>query len=77
MQMLNRKLPRKLSQKRSLRSPLVSGASPGGRGSHVTIAAAAMPKRSQASRNTGNAATRSLDRPTYKPTRAIAAARQR
>jgi hypothetical protein len=64
MQIENRKLPRKLSQKSSTRSRRVSGASPAGRRSQVSMATVAIPKRSQASRNTGRAATSSFDRPT-------------
>ena len=64
MQMLNRKLPRKLSQNSSQRSWRDSGASPGRRGSQCSMATAAMPKRSQASSSTGNTATSRRDRPT-------------
>jgi len=64
MQIENRKFPMKLSQNSSTRSRRDRGASPGTRRSQCSMATAAMPKRSQASRNTGNAATSSFDRPT-------------
>ena len=64
MQIENRKLPRKLSQNSSQRSCRESGASPGARRTQCSMATAAMPKRSHASRNTGSTATSSLDRPT-------------
>jgi hypothetical protein len=65
MQIENRKLPRKLSQNSSRRSCGDSGASPGSRRrTQCAMATAAMPKRSQASRNTGNTATSRRDRPT-------------
>jgi hypothetical protein len=64
MQIENRKLPRKLSQNSSQRSWRDSGASPGVRRTQCSIASAAMPKRSQASRKTGNTATSSFDSPT-------------
>ena len=64
MQIEKPKLPRKLSQNSSRRSRADSGASPAGRFSQCSIASAAMPKRSQASRKTGNTATSSLDSPT-------------
>ncbi len=64
MQMLNRKLPKKLSQNSNRRSRGESGASPAGRFNQGSMATAAMPKRSQASKNTGSAATSTLDKPT-------------
>ena len=63
MQIEKQKLPRKLSQKSRRRSCAESGASPGERATQCSIATAAMPKRSQASRNTGSTATSSFDRP--------------
>ena len=64
MQIENRKLPRKLSQNSRRRSWRSSGASVGPRRSQPSIATAAIAKRSQASKNTGNTATSNLDRPT-------------
>jgi hypothetical protein len=64
MQMEKRKLPRNDSRKSSLRSCTLSGASFGARFTHVTIATAAMPNRSHASRKTGKTTTSSLDSPT-------------
>ena len=65
MQIENRKLPRKrLAEQQHAGRARDSGASPGARRSQRGIATAAMPKRSQASRNTGNTTTSSLDRPT-------------
>ena len=75
MQIENRKLPRKLSQNSSLRSCADSGASPSRRRTQCAIASAARPKRNQASRNTGKAASSSFDSPTYRPTSAMLAAR--
>ena len=75
MQIENRKLPRKLSQNSSQRSCRDSAGSAGPRRTQWTIATAAMPKRSQASRNTGKATTSSFDRPTYTPTSAMLAIR--
>ncbi len=64
MQIENRKLPRKLSQKSSTRSCRLSGASPPERLSQPSIATDAMPKRSHASRKTGKTTTSTLDNPT-------------
>ena len=64
MQIENRKLPNSDSTNKSRLSRADSGASPGWRRSHGSIATAAMPKRSIANRNTGNTATSSLDSPT-------------
>ena len=64
MQIEKRKLPRKLSQKSRYRSCCDSGVSPAWRGSQLNIATAPMPKRSHASRNTGNTASSSFDKPT-------------
>ena len=60
----NRKFPKKDSRNSNCRSWRDSGASAGGRVTHPAIATAAMPKRSPASRNTGNTATSTFDRPT-------------
>ena len=64
MQIENRKLPRKDSRNTRPRVRGVIGGSSGGRRSQCGIASAAMPKRSQASSSTGNAATSGLDRAT-------------
>ena len=64
MQIENRKLPRKLSQNSSQRSCADNGASPSRLRTQCSMASAAMPKRSQASRKIGNTATSSFDRPT-------------
>ena len=61
MQIENRKLPRKDSRNTSLRVWAVMGASPNGLRSQCSMASPPMPKRSQASRNTGIAATKGLD----------------
>jgi len=64
MQTENRKLPKKDSRKSSLRSRALSTGSSGALRVQLAIATAAMPKRIQASKNTGNTATSSLDKPT-------------
>ena len=64
MQTENRKFPRKLSQNSSIRSRGDNGGSAPRRRTQPTMATAAMPNRSHASRNTGKAATRLLDKPT-------------
>ena len=61
MQIENRKLPRNDSRNTSARVRPVIGGSSAGRLSQCGMAAAAMPKRSHASRNTGNAATSGFD----------------
>ena len=61
MQMENRKLPRNDSRNSSRRVRPESGGSSAGLRSQGSIATAAMPKRIQASRNTGRAATSGLD----------------
>ena len=64
MQIENMKLPRKDSRKISLRVVGVIGASFAGLRSQCNMPNPPMPKRSQASRKTGRAATRGLDRAT-------------
>ena len=64
MQIENRKLPRKDSRNTSMRVWPVIGGSCAGLRSHGNIATAAIPKRIQPSRKTGNAATRGLDKAT-------------
>ena len=61
MQIENRKLPRNDSRKTRRRVARVMGGSFAGLRSQGSMASAPMPKRSQASRNTGNAATSGLD----------------
>ena len=64
MKMENRKLPRNDSRKSRRRIRPLMGNSSAGFLSHDNIAMPPMPKRSQASKNTGNAATSDLDRAT-------------
>ena len=77
MQIENRKFPRNDSRNTSQRVCADRGPSEAGFFSQGSMAMAAMPKRSQASKNTGSAATSGLLKPTYTPTRAMPAARQR
>ena len=58
------KLPSRLAQNISRLSGADKAASPGARRTQCAIASAAMAKRSQASRNTGNTATSKRDKPT-------------
>jgi len=60
MQMENRKLPRKDSRNSNCLVLRVMGASPSGFLSQPTMAMPPMPKRNQASKNTGSAATSGL-----------------
>ncbi len=64
MQTENSTLPNRLCRNSSRRSLRVVGASQGSRRSQCSIAGAAIAKRSQASRKTGNTASSSLDSPT-------------
>ncbi|OIQ66343.1 hypothetical protein GALL_520890 [mine drainage metagenome] len=64
MQIVNRKLPSRDSRKISWRVGRLIGASAGGLTSQCGIANTPMPKRSQASKNTGKAATSGLDKAT-------------
>ena len=64
MQMENRKLPRNDSRNTSRLVCADIGASPAGLRSQCSMARPPMPKRSQASRNTGIAAASGLDRAT-------------
>ncbi len=64
MQIDNRKLPKGDSMKTSHLTCGVNGGSCAGARSQGDMASAAMPKRSQASRNTGNTATSGLDKAT-------------
>ena len=77
MQIENRKLPKNDSRKSSRRERASRAGSPAGRRSQPAITTAAMPKRIQASRKTGKTMTSAFEKPTYAPTTAIAAARQR
>ena len=61
MQMENRKLPRNDSRNTSCRVCRVIGGSSAGLRSQCSMAKPPMPKRSQASRNTGSAAASGLD----------------
>jgi hypothetical protein len=60
MQSVKRKLPRKDSRKTSQRDCVESGFSSAGFFSQRSMATAPMPKRSQASRNTGSSAASGL-----------------
>ena len=64
MQIENKKLPRNDSKNTNQRVCDVIGASPTGFFSQCAIASPPMPKRSQASKNTGIAATSGLDKAT-------------
>ena len=61
MQIENRKLPRNDSRNSSSRVRPLSAGSPAGLRSHGSMASPPIPKRSQASRNTGIAPTSGLD----------------
>ncbi len=74
MQMENRKLPRKDSRNSRPRVRRSRGGAPGAARSQCAMATAAMPKRNQASRNTGKVATSTRENPTYAPTIIIAPA---
>ena len=64
MKMENRKLPRKDSRNSSRRVWLEISGSPAGFFSQFHMATPPMPKRNQASRNTGNTSTKGLDKAT-------------
>jgi hypothetical protein len=64
MQMENRKLPSKADRNKSLWVAGVHVASSAGRRSQCSMARAPMPKRSQASKKTGQTASSGLDRAT-------------
>ena len=64
MQMVNKKLPRKDSRKIRRLVAAVMGGSPAGLRSQCGMAKEPMPKRSQASKATGNTAIKGLDKAT-------------
>ena len=75
MQIENKKLPKKDSKNKNTRVRRSIGASSAGFLSQDAMATAAMPKRIQANRKTGMAATRGLHRATYTPTSVMLSAR--